>query len=47
MSLPVINQSGKTESSVKVPEALNKAEINKHLIYEVVKAELANRRQDP
>lgn len=45
MSLPVINQSGKTESSVQVPEALNREEINKHLIYEVVKAELANRRQ--
>jgi large subunit ribosomal protein L4 len=45
MSLPVINQSGKPQSNVEIPAALKKEVINKHLIYEVVKAELANRRQ--
>lgn len=45
MSLSVIDQTGKSVSTVEAPEFLKKSDINKHLIYEVVKAELANQRQ--
>lgn len=45
MDLKVVKQDGNSGGSAKVPSVLEIKEVNRHIIWEVVKAEQANKRQ--